>query len=194
MSMVITGAFAVLALVLLLVFFWAVSRNGEASKLTEAESIAALHSSERRSIVFWPQVRQALSGQDLDYVRERAPNLLRQISRERRDVAFEYLRGLRHDFEQMLHLATAIAVLSPEVQAVHEWERLRLTTHFWLQYRTIQLRLLCSTSSLQDLHELNNTVSGLMQKLDDAVRELGEHAALAFELKSSLDNGGLRQV
>lgn len=181
-------AFLVAAALVLLAFLWAISRTDR----KDAEgSIARIGECEKRSIVYWPQIQQALSGQDLEYVKRRAPRCLPQLSRERRGVTFEYLRGLKGDFEQMLHLATAIAVLSPEVKAVHEWERLRLTAQFRTRYRIVQLCVLLRVGSMDGMHQLNDTVSRLMVKLDDALSELGEHAALALELRSSLDGGTL---
>lgn len=188
-----TIAFLAFALLILVLFFWALGR-GPKLPSPEAVNVAGLQTPERRSVAFWPQVRQALSLEDLEYVKRRAPERYPQIARERRAVALEYLRGLKHDFEQMLELATAIAVLSPEVPAVHEWERLKLTLQFWLQYRTVQVRLLCRAGGVEGLHELNATVSGLMVKLDEALRELGEHAAVAFELKSTFNPRRLRGI
>ena len=65
----------------------------------------------------------------------------RRVRHERRRVALAYLAALRGDFQSLLRMANVIAALSPEVAAVHEFERLRLTAKFAWQYEMIRWML-----------------------------------------------------
>jgi hypothetical protein len=105
-----------------------------------------------------------------------------------------YLRELRRDFEKQLQIARIIAVLSPEVTAVQEWERLRLTLKFIWQYEIIRMQLQAGLAPLPRLSGLANVVSGLSVRMENAIKELGERAAMATELASALDRGGVDHV
>ena len=59
----------------------------------------------------------------------------RRVRHERRRVA--YLAALRGDFQSLSRMARVIAALSPEVAAVHEFERLCLMAKFAWQYEMI---------------------------------------------------------
>lgn len=138
-----------------------------------------------------PQIWQALGPEDDEFLRKRAPSMLRQRVRgERRRVALAYLTALRGDFQSLLRTARIIAVLSPEVVAVQELERLRLTVQFVWRYELIRMKLLVGLAPLPQLNGLSHLISGLSVRMETAMKELGERAALAAELTSSLDRRG----
>jgi hypothetical protein len=101
---------------------------------------------------------------------------------------------VRGDFHSLLRMARVIAVLSPEVAAVQEFERLRLTAKFNWQYQLIRWKLLAGFATLPQLDGLSNLVSALSVRMEAAMKELGERAALAAELASSLNRRGLDVV
>src|SRR5579863_6677578 len=86
-------------------------------------------------------IRQAFDPADIRYVEEKggAP-LAKQVARERRQVAFLYIAAIRRDFEDLLQLARVVALLSPEVSGVHEYERLRLTIIFRTRFQMLRVR------------------------------------------------------
>src|SRR6266702_4490291 len=59
----------------------------------------------------------------------------RRIRRERVGIALAYLAALRGDFESLVRMARVIALLSPEVVATREFERLRLIAKFVWRYQ-----------------------------------------------------------
>ena len=149
----------------------------------------------RQHATHLPQIRRALSKADYDFLTEITPGkVLRRVRRERQDIAICYLRALREDFHELLRMAKVIATLSPEVKAVEEFERFYLTVRFAWRFETIRFKLTVGMVPLAQVDRLANAVSGLSVRIEQAVRELGERAALASELASALNRGGIDTV
>jgi hypothetical protein len=89
-----------------------------------------------------------------------------------------------------LRLARIIAVLSPEVNAVHEYERFGLALRFAWRYRLAYLSLKLGHSPLPLFTELCHVVSGLSIRLENIISYLGEQAATGFDLGSTLERRG----
>jgi hypothetical protein len=178
---------------LLLLLAWTLRGPGKRAKSGVPPD--ALDEGAGDHVSFLPQIRQALAKADFDFLRQRASEKVqRRVRRERRDVALAYLAAVRGDFQSLLRMARVIAALSPEVAAVQEFERLRLTAKFAWQYQMISLKLLAGFATLPQLDGLSNLVSGLSVRMEAAMKELGERAALAAELASSLNRRGLDVV
>jgi hypothetical protein len=149
----------------------------------------------RHHATYLPQIQQALAKEDDDYVSQRGSRQLQQrFRKERRRVALAYLIALREDFRSLLQLARIIAVLSPEVAAMQELERLRLMLKFGWRFELLRVRLWAGFSPVPELSGLANVVSGLSVRMEKAIKELGERAALASKLGSSLDGSGIHPV
>jgi hypothetical protein len=147
---------------------------------------------DRRHITYLPQVRQTFAKTDYDFLSKNASlGVLRRVRRERRGVALAYLAALREDFQSLLRMARAIAMLSPELAAVHEFERIGLTAKFAWQYQVIRCKLLAGIAPVPQLHVLSDLVSGLSVRIEAAMKELGERAAAAADLASSMNGRGL---
>jgi len=149
----------------------------------------------QRHVDYLPQIRQALAAADYDFLSRRASRgALQRVRKDRRGIALAYLTALRGDFQNLLCMASVIAVLSPEVAAAHEFERLRLTTKFAWQYQMIRWKLMAGFAPLPQLDGLSALVSGLSVRMEAALKELGERAALTAELASPMNRGGLSAV
>jgi hypothetical protein len=132
------------------------------------------------------QIRQALQEDDLAFLSLRGSRgLSQQVRRERKQVILHYLSYLQRDFERALRLARVIAVLSPEVAPAQEWEQLRLSLRFTLQCHLLRAKLLLGMTVLPQLNGVSKTLSGLAFRLERAMTQLGERAALASELASA---------
>ena len=154
-----------------------------------------LEERDQRHTNYLPQIRQALAAADYDFLSKKASRRTqRRVRRERLNVTMAYLGALRRDFENLLRMARAIAVLSPEVAVAHEFERLRLTAEFAWRFQTIRWRLLTGLTPLVQLAGLSDLVSGLSVRLEQAMKELGERAAAAAELASSMNRRGMGTV
>lgn len=140
----------------------------------------------RQHATYLPAIRQAMASSDVEFLSTRAPNgLLRRTHRERQRVAKLYLANLRSDFYKLRQLARVIAALSPKVSASYEFEQLRLSLQFSWRYRLAALYT--GPRSLQLISNLSQMVGELAARMEWAMQELGERAALAAELSSSLD-------
>jgi hypothetical protein len=189
LSLLFYSFFGLIGLLLIL-FAWSVrapNRSGlPSSQYDDADEC------DRRHISYLPQIRQTFADADFDFLSKNASRgVLRRVRRERRRVALAYLAALREDFQSLLRMARAIAMLSPELAAVHEFERIRLTAQFEWQYQVIRWKLLAGIAPMPQLHGLSDLVSGLSVRLEAALKELGERAAAAAELASSVNRGGL---
>lgn len=152
----------------------------------------SLNSASERPVIHLPQIRQVLSAEDFEYVGNHASReSKRRFRKERLRIVRGYLDALRTDFSNLLRMARVIAVLSPQIVAVEEFERLRLTATFRWRYQVIRWRLLAGLVPMAQLEGLSNVVSGLSVRMETAIRELGERTALAAELASSREARGL---
>jgi hypothetical protein len=146
----------------------------------------------QRHVCYFPQVRQALAAEDFAFLSSRgSPQLARRIRGERRKIALAYLSCLRGDFLKLWRLARVIASMSPQVGIAQELARLRLGVAFSLRYEVIRIKFLFGFAPLPELGSLSDVVSRLSIRLETAMKDLGERAALAAKLASSLDGRGL---
>jgi hypothetical protein len=161
----------------------------------QVNSGAALGSAEesgRRHVTYFPQVRQALTTQDVAFLASRGSRALaRQVRKERQKVALAYLACLRGDFLRLWRLARVIASMSQQVGAAQELERLQLGLAFSWRYEMIRIKFLLGFAPLPELGSLSEVISRLSIRLETAMNDLGERAALAAKLASSLDGRGL---
>jgi hypothetical protein len=183
-------SFFVLIGLLLILFAWSVRITGR--PLPPAADGGADNEYGRRHMTYLPQVRQAFVDADFDFLSKNASReVLRRVRRERRGVALAYLAALRKDFQNLLQMARAIAMLSPELTAIQEFERIRLTAKFAWQYQMIRWKLLAGIAPMPQLRGLSDLVSGLSVGIEAALKELGERAAAAAELASTMNRRGL---
>ena len=181
--------FGGLLAILLVALIWALRAP---RRLRESDAQAALlEESGKRHVNFLPQIRQALAETDALYLSRKAPALVvRRVRRERRLIALAYLSAVREDFQNLLRMAKIIARLSPEVVTLHEFERVRLTLVFAWHYQMVRLQLRAGLVPIPGLDGLSDLVSGLSVRMETAMNELGERAALASQMASSLHGRG----
>ena len=98
-----------------------------------------------------------------------------------------YMCCLRTDFLKLWRLARIISTMSPKVGVAQEFARLRLGLIFSLHYELIRMKFLFGFAPLPELGSLSEVVSKLAIRLETATKELGERAALAANLASTLD-------
>lgn len=171
---------------LLLVLAWVL--RGPSNRMGPTADAGTFEETDRNHITYFPQVQQALAKDDYVFLTSKgSTKLTRRVRRERRKIALAYLAFLRQDFQKLLQQAKIIARLSPKLAAGHEFERVRLSAKFSIRYQMIRMKLLLGLSPLPEMGSLSQVVSGLTIRLEAAMRELGERAALASELASSLE-------
>jgi hypothetical protein len=177
--------------ILLALLGWAL-RNPAKRIQPRGEGLASLEETGYRHVTHLPQIRQALAQTDFVFLSSlHMENLGHRLRSERRHVALAYLSTLREDFARLLRLARAIAVLSPKVRTLQEWQRLRITVEFYCRYELIRLSLQFGITPLPQLSALSQTVSALSVRMEVAMTMLGERAAAAMELASSINGRGV---
>ena len=177
-----------LVVALLLLFVWALRHPARGKPA--AGALAPVEEPGMRHIAYLPQIQQTLSRADIEYLTSKgSPKLAKRVRRERRKAALSYVAALQNDFQSLLRLARVIAVLSPEVGAVHEFERLRLSAHFAFRYQVLRILLLLELAPMPQMSGLSGMVSAFAVRMQEAMNELGERAALAAEMASSLERG-----
>jgi hypothetical protein len=182
--------FAIPVAILLLLLGWAL--YGSRRRVEKAPDSRVLEDLSRGHVLCLPQIRQALSPQDFSFLASRgSKKLTRRVRHERRRIAFAYLAALQADFRKLLKLARLIALLSPKVVAVQEFEQLRLSCEFSLRCQWIRARLILGPTPFSQLNAMSSLVSGLSVRLETAITELGERAFLASELASSPHGRGV---
>lgn len=178
------------AVLMLLLLVWVLrdprKHGGAGGDLGSTDEVSQRH------VCYFPQVRRALAAEDFAFLSSRgSPQLARRMRGERRKIALAYLSCLRGDFLKLWRLARVIASMSPQVGAAQELARLRLGVAFSLRYEVIRIKFLFGFAPLPELGSLSGVVSRLSIRLETAMKDLGERAALAGKLASSLDGRGL---
>jgi len=182
--------FLPMVVILLAILAWSLrgSRTQSAYKL----DLECLEQAGRRHSTYLPLIHRALSPMDFTFLASHgSAQLLRRARKERRHVALLYLTGLHDDFQRLLRLAQVVALLSPDVGAVQEFERATLSLQFSWRYQMVKAGLNAGLLSLPRLDALSHMVSELAVRMETALKELGERAALAAKAASSLDGRGM---
>ena len=180
------AVFASLAVFLMLAIAW-LAFSGTRRRAPVVRNIS--RQGECLHISNLPQIKQALANSDFMYLKEPGyPALAKRIRKERRRIALSYLTCLRSEFEKLLNLARMIAVMSPNVAVAQEVQGLRLNLEFMYRYYLIYFRLVSGVAPLEAIGELGDMVSGFTIRMETAMSELGERAALDAGL--SPNNGG----
>jgi hypothetical protein len=184
--------FIFVAVIMLLALLFLALGGPRRDRQAGVSSIGPIEEPARPHATYFGVIRQAMSEEDFNFLATRGSLcLVRRTHKERQRIAMLYLRDLRDDFQRLLRLARVIAVLSPEVAASHEFERLRLIIRFSWRYRMVWLGLYAGLLFLPQLSGLSVMVSELAFRMEGAMKELGERAAVAAELASTLNGRGL---
>jgi hypothetical protein len=134
---------------------------------------------DRRHVTYFPQVLRALAAEDITYLTSRcAGDMSSRVRKERRRIVLAYLAFLRSDFLKLWQMANVIAKMSQKVGAAQEIERFRLILIFYARYELIRFKFQFGFTPVPELGSLSDFVSSLALRLDIAMRELGERAAL----------------
>jgi hypothetical protein len=182
-------AFGSLGVVLLLALIWlSISRRRSA-----LEGNSSLRQErDWPHVSYLPQIKQALAQSDFEFLRARGfPGLVKRVRKERRSLGLNYLSALRTDFEKLQNFARLVTVMSPDVAVAQELQGLRLKVEFSCRYQVIYLRLLCGIAPSEAVSNLSNVLSALTVRMETAMQDLSERAALGAELSSPFNGRGM---
>jgi hypothetical protein len=185
--------FLVIIALLLLVFVWSLRTPKGHAVLASPPAIP--QDFQASHVTHLPQIRRALAAADYEFAAKRiSTEALRRMRRERRHVALAYLAALRMEFDRLLRIARIIAALSPEVAAGQELDRVILTVNFLWRYRLIRMSVWAGFAPLPQVDGLSNLISGFRVRLEGAMKEMGERAAMVAEMVSSSDRRHIHPV
>ena len=182
--------FFLIVVALLLLLAWALRAPGKSAR--RKFDLASVEESGRRHATYFALIRQASSPADMEFLARRGSReIALRVRKERRRVALLYLAQLRDDFQRLLRLARAVAALSPAVGSRQELERLWLTLEFSWRYQLIRTGIYYGLLPTPQLSALSHMVSQLAVQMEASMKELGERAAMAVQIASSLDGNGV---
>ncbi len=162
----------ILVMALSAVLVWVLVPRGKSSKASATSFPTSSNESlpAAKHYQYFPQIRQALSVEDSQYLSKNAPgHVALQALRERRQVARRFLQGLNEDFTNLARLGRIIASLSPEVSREQETERLMLSLKFQVLYSLVWLRLSTGNLPIEQLGHLTGLVGRLALRMDEAM-------------------------
>ena len=169
---------ALLAVALLLAVLWLLRPWHRAPKTRPSATDLTMERFLPRHYGYFPQVRQALSSIDREYLDKVAPREVAQMAhRERRGVARQFLAGLRQDFSNLERLARMVAALSPVISSEQETERVILGLQFRLLYAWVWLNLSTGHVPLHQLEHLTGLVGRLASHMEQAMDAVGALSA-----------------
>jgi hypothetical protein len=146
----------------------------------------------RGNASYLPQIRRAMANGDFVYLKSSGhPAMVGRLRKERKKIALMYLSALKEDFEKMVRFSRMVAGMSPEVVTLEEWERVLLTLKFRWSYQVVRLGLILGIPLSAELAGLSEVVSGLAVRMETAIAELGERAAIGMRMDSPLNGGGV---
>jgi predicted small integral membrane protein len=181
--------FLTIVAALLAVLIWSLARPTDRKR---PHLLGSLEQGDRHHSTYLALVRQALSPIDIGFLQKNgSPGLARRVRKERRRVVLSYLGCLREDHLRLLSLAKLVSALSPEVASRQELERVWLTLQFSLRYQMLRAEIHLGSIPVAKLDGLSQLVSDLAVRVESAMTELGERAALASKLASSLHGNGV---
>jgi hypothetical protein len=174
-----------LAIALSGVLLWLLIPGRKSSRMSTPPSSSLDTLPTAKHYGYFPQIRQALSEEDAQFLKENAsPRVAKQALRERRAVARGFLKGLHEDFSNLARLGRVIAALSPEVTHQQETERLILSLKFQVLYSLVWLRLAAGNLPLEQLEHLTGLVGRLATRMDAVMAEIS--ALSASQLQGGL--------
>jgi hypothetical protein len=141
-------------------------------------------------ISYLPYIKQALASTDLEFLRARGSGALaKRVQKERRRIALSYLAALRIDFKRLVRFARVVAAMSPDIDVAQELQGLRLQIEFFCRHYLIYFRVLLEIAPSSAIGNLSDMVSALTVRMEKAISELGERAAMAAELSPYNERG-----
>lgn len=176
--------FAILLVVLL---SWALRPPARVSRpgMDVFEALRQSRHSSRMS-----HILQALQPEDGEYLRSAGQNALMQtILRERRVIALNYLGQLQEEFELLLEISRVLALMSPEVIAMEEMERWKLSLAFAANCAFLKWKLRLGLQPVTGFTLLSNMATSFTRRLEAATTRIAEAAVQSAE-PSSHENPG----
>jgi hypothetical protein len=116
--------------------------------------------------------------------------LRQRIRTERTQIAIRYLNRLESDYETLLEASRILAVMSPEVVAMQEFERLCLSVRFAKNCFLVRIRLRAGLAPWKGFARISDMATTMSFRMESATSQIGLQAALAGDRPSFMDERG----
>jgi hypothetical protein len=138
-----------------------------------------------------PQIIQSLQPSDTEFLQRRGLRSLRQrIRSERAQIAIRYLSHLESDYETLLEASRILAVMSPEVAPMQEFERLRLSVRFARNCFLMRLRLRAGLAPGKGFAQISHMATTMSFRMESATSQIGLQTVLTTDGASFTDERG----
>ena len=173
------AGYTLLSFVFLSILIWIARPRRDTAKTANTSSQHNLEPVVPRHYRFFPQIHQALSAGDRQYLlRGRASTCCQAIfARRKRAIARRFLVGLCEDFSELERLARMVATLSPVISRGQETERILINLKFHMLYGLVWLRLSGGRMPLDEIGHLTDLVAHLALRMDRAISEINALSA-----------------
>jgi len=139
--------------------------------------------SEPRHCTRLPHILQALKPEDTNFLEEAGTSdLMHSLRQQRRRIALHYLDQLQQEFEMLLEISRALAVTAPEVTAIEELERWKLSIVFALNCAILRLRLRIGMHPFAGFTSLSTMATEMVRHLEGVTSKIAEAAVRGAEL------------
>lgn len=127
-------------------------------------------------------IQHALQLEDTEFLGKSGNKaLMREIRARRRRIALHYLDQLQQEFETLLEISRAMAVMAPEVVAVEEMERWKLSLVFAMNCSLLRCRLWLGLRPVSGFTSISIMATGMVRHLEAATASIAENALGAVE-------------
>jgi len=131
--------------------------------------------SEPRHCARVPHILRSLQPEDTEFLHESGTRaLMHSLRQQRRRIALHYLDQLQEEFELLLDISRALAVMAPEVAPIEEMERWKLSAGFALNCALLRLRLRLGLRPLEGFTSLSTMATEMVRHLDTATSKIAE--------------------
>ena len=180
--------FVLFAVSLIILLAWALRPPKQ--PLRHGESVFDLLS-EPRHCTRLPHILQALRPEDTNFLQESGTSaLLHSLREQRRRIALLYLDQLQQEFELLLEISRALAVMAPEVAAIEELQRWKLSIVFAFNCAVLRLRLRLGMRSFEGFASLSTMATEMVRHLEAITSKIAEATVHGAELPVDPHNEG----
>ena len=166
--------FVLVAVSLIVLLGWAL--RPPKRRVRQGETVFDLLS-EPRHCARMPQILQALRPEDTEFLeRSGTSGLVHSLRQQRRRIALHYLDELQEEFELLLEISRALAAMAPEVTAIEEMERWKLSAFFALNCGMLRFRLRLGLRSLEGFASLSTMATQMVRHLEAVTSKIAEAA------------------
>jgi hypothetical protein len=176
-----TGGLILILFVLgLLVVLTLAGKPPRRRSLSMEETLEVLSSPTHTAHLF--PVLQALRPEDAQFLKALGrPELATRLEQERKRIGLLYLRALQDEFDSLLAASKTLAVMSPHLVPMEEFERLKLSIRFALLCRYMRMRLRFGLSSQGGFDMLSAMAVSITMALERATTVSAERAVAGSE-------------